>query len=111
MNQNLTNQDLDAILESHVEWVVSDHRNGRQADFSTCHLQDVELAGRNLSYVSLRGADLSGKDLSRTVLDRADLTGANLTGAKLTGAKCRSTKLQDANLDRIEATQIGRAHV
>lgn len=105
MNQNLTNQDLDAILESHVEWVVSDHRNGRQADFSTCHLQDVELAGRNLSYVSLRGADLSGKDLSRTVLDRADLTGTNLTGAKLTGAKCRSTKLQDANLDRIEATQ------
>lgn len=105
MNQNLTNQDLDAILESHVEWVVSDHRNGRQADFSTFHLQDVELAGRNLSYVSLRGADLSGKDLSRTVLDRADLTGANLTGAKLTGAKCRSTKLQDANLDRIEATQ------
>ena len=105
MNQNLTNQDLDAILESHVEWVVSDHRNGRQADFSTCPLQDVELAGRNLSYVSLRGADLSGKDLSRTVLDRADLTGANLTGAKLTGAKCRSTKLQDANLDRIEATQ------
>lgn len=105
MNQNLTNQELDAILEAHVEWVVSDHRNGQQADLSACRLQDVELAGRNLSYVSLRGADLSGKDLSRTVLDRADLTGANLTGAKLTGAKCRSTKLQDANLDRIEATQ------
>lgn len=105
MNQNLTNQELDAILEAHVEWVVSDHRNGQQADLSACRLQDVELAGRNLSYVSLQGADLSGKDLSRTVLDRADLTGANLTGAKLTGAKCRSTKLQDANLDRIEATQ------
>lgn len=105
MNQNLTNQELDAILEAHVEWVVSDHRNGQQADLSACRLQDVELASRNLSYVSLRGADLSGKDLSRTVLDRADLTGANLTGAKLTGAKCRSTKLQDANLDRIEATQ------
>ena len=105
MNQNLTNQELDAILEAHVEWVVSDHRNGQQADLSACRLQDVELAGRNLSYVSLQGTDLSGKDLSRTVLDRADLTGANLTGAKLTGAKCRSTKLQDANLDRIEATQ------
>lgn len=105
MNQNLTNQELDAILEAHVEWVVSDHRNGQQADLSACRLQDVELAGRNLSYVSLQGADLSGKDLSRTVLDRADLTGANLTGAKLTDAKCRSTKLQDANLDRIEATQ------
>lgn len=105
MNQNLTNQELDAILEAHVEWVVSDHRNGQQADLSACRLQDVELAGRNLSYVSLQGADLSGKDLSRTVLDRADLTGANLTGAKLTGAKCRSTKLQDANLDHIEATQ------
>lgn len=105
MNQNLTNQELDAILEAHVEWVVSDHRNGQQADLSACRLQDVELAGRNLSYVSLQGADLSGKDLSRTVLDRADLTGANLTGAKLTGAKCRSTKLQAANLDRIEATQ------
>lgn len=105
MKQNLTNQELDAILEAHVEWVVSDHRNGQQADLSACRLQDVELAGRNLSYVSLQGADLSGKDLSRTVLDRADLTGANLTGAKLTGAKCRSTKLQDANLDRIEATQ------
>lgn len=105
MNQNLTNQELDAILEAHVEWVVSDHRNGQQADLSACRLQDVELAGRNLSYVSLQGADLSGKDLSRTVLDRANLTGANLTGAKLTGAKCRSTKLQAANLDRIEATQ------
>ena len=105
MNQNLTNQELDAILEAHVEWVVSDHRNGQQADLSACRLQDVELAGRNLSYVSLQGADLSGKDLSRTVLDRANLTGANLTGAKHTGAKCRSTKLQAANLDRIEATQ------
>ena len=105
MNANLTNETLDAILEAHVEWVVSDHRNGRQANLSACQLQDVDLAGRNLSYVSLKGADLAGKDLSRTVLDRADLTGANLTGAKLTGAKCRSTKLQNAILDRIEATQ------
>jgi uncharacterized protein YjbI with pentapeptide repeats len=58
-----------------------------------------KLAGADLSFLDLRGANLSGANLHEAVLIRADLSDANLRGATLLGAYLRG-----ANLERAEVT-------
>ena len=81
--RNVSNDELNKILEQHLAWVRSEGNEGARADLS-----DADLSGADL-----RGADLRGADLRY-----ANLRGANLKGANLRGANLRGANLKDANL-------------
>lgn len=76
----MNNDKLQAILESHREWLVG--KDGERAN-----LQGANLWGADLCEANLRGADLRGANLWGANLQGADLWGANLQGANLQGAK------------------------
>ena len=61
-------------------------------------LSDINLAGANISNVSLKGKDLSGANLSHVDLSEHNLTGTNLTGVTLSHAKLSSTSLKGKDL-------------
>ena len=67
-----TQNQLDAIIKSHGEWLTG-------GVGGAC----ANLRGANLSYANLHGANLSGADLSSANLSYANLSYANLSGADL----------------------------
>jgi len=89
--QKITQEELQAILDSHKRWVVGD--DGKRAD-----LRGANLRGAHLQYADLRGADLYGADLQYADLYGADLHDADLRGANLRGADLQDADLRDADL-------------
>lgn len=87
-------QGIAAILSAHERWLVSDAKEGNQAN-----LAKVDLSGVNLTGVKLAKANLRGSILSRADLSKADLSAANLEGAILRDADLSSADLREANLD------------
>jgi uncharacterized protein YjbI with pentapeptide repeats len=91
---------LEEVLGSHREWVESQGRTGRKANFANAQLEGTELIGVNLRYADLQDANLSGADLLladlrdaclvRTDFEESCLVGANLEGANLEGASLDS---------------------
>lgn len=73
------------------------------------NLQNVNLAGKDLSYVNfthanLQGANLTGANLQVAELFRANLNQANLTGANLQSAHLSEANLSQANLSKANLT-------
>ena len=62
------------------------------------HLGEVELPGKDLQGLIIRGATLSKADLKRANLRDVDMEGANLYGANLTDADLGGSNLRDADL-------------
>jgi uncharacterized protein YjbI with pentapeptide repeats len=91
---------LEEALGSHREWVESQGRTGRKANFANAKLEGTELIGVNLRYADLQDANLNGADLLladlrdaclvRTDFEESCLVGANLEGANLEGASLDS---------------------
>ena len=71
----MNNDKLQAILESHREWLVG--KDGERANLREANLREADLREANLQGANLRGADLRV----------ANLWGASLRGASLRGAK------------------------
>lgn len=97
------NAELQAIIQEHAEWVNTEGKSGRRANFRQADLRQVQLANAFLPEASFRGADLtqanlSGCDLRGADLSEAILTGTNLDHANLGGAILPRTNLQTANL-------------
>ena len=96
-----SNWAFEETLASHREWIESQGRNGRKADFANARLDGIELISVNLRqadlhYANLRGTDLLLADLRDACLVRADLdecclVGTNLEGANLEGASLESS--------------------
>jgi len=85
--------DLDAVIEQHRRWVMTDGKSGSRAD-----LRGADLRGADLSGTDLIDVDFSGTDLYEANLSNASLYGALLNGADLSGANLWETDLEDADL-------------
>ena len=129
--KEITQADLDRILQAHASWVKSEGKEGKQADlyganlseanFYKANLSDAWLSYANLSGAWLRDANLSGATLIKANLSGAKLFDANLSGARLSyanlsgagliRANLRGTELDHADLRgaKLEATDLGGA--
>lgn len=96
--RNVSNGELNKILEQHLAWVRSEGNRGARAYLRGADLSDANLRGVDLRGADLRGVDLRGVDLSDAYLKGADLKGADLSGADLKGANLRDANLKDAIL-------------
>lgn len=91
---------LSGDRKSAVESLLLAHRKGWFADGS---MEDLNLAGIDLSEARLRGimlvqAHLPNARLQRADLDHANLSHATLSGANLNGALLQRAQLMQANL-------------
>jgi hypothetical protein len=91
--REITQADLDQIIQAHVQWFESAGKEGIMANLSGAKLDVANLSG-----AWLRGADLSGAGLFKANLSKANLEKANLSRANLWGANLSSTILTKANL-------------
>lgn len=91
--REISDEDLQEILEEHRKWVESDGTEGKRAD-----LRKTNLDGRNFEGVILKRAYLQGAYLRGANLARADLTEANLFHAKLQSTPIGKTNLSNTIL-------------
>ncbi len=106
--REITQADLDRILQKHLLWRKSKGKEGQQANLSGASLREAnlsraDLSGAILSQANLSEADLSGADFFKANLSKADLFKANLSGAylftaNLSGAYLFTANLSEANL-------------
>jgi len=87
-----------AVLPDALAWCST----CRTLSSPTGSLAGVDLRGRTLDDVDLRGADLRGAVLAGARLCRANLVGADLRGATLINADLTAADLSDANLDGVD---------
>ncbi len=86
------------------------------AELTRCILRGLDFSGRDLSGArlvealvldcNLQGANLTGADLTDVELDGSDLTGADLTGARLVRARGERVLLTDARLARADLSGV-----
>jgi hypothetical protein len=101
--RQISNEELEKILEDHKKWLESKGEEGKQADLS-----NTILDGKEMEHVNLEGADLRkavfskanliGANLAEADLRKADLHGADLRSAHLMGANFQEAFLGEANL-------------
>lgn len=89
---------------------ASDLSSFQPGDLRCANLAGADLSGLSLGQVDftgaiLRNADLQHADLTQATLDFADLTGANLTDATMIQAEAKQAKLTGANLSGVDLTQ------
>jgi len=97
---------LSHILAAHGRWLAGEG-DGEKANLAGADLCWADLYGANLSRADLRGANLYGANLrwanlGRANLGRADLRGANLYGANLRWANLSWANLSGADLSRAD---------
>ena len=129
--QKLTQQELDVILDKHLEFVKGT-RGGERAKLGMMDASYLDFSGRDLSRADLVGAmlchcemeetklaeanlfacDLRGAVMVRANFDRADLRGACMAGANMTLASFVDCDMRDGVLlrsgERGELTQLSR---
>jgi len=62
----------------------------------------IDLAGADLRYANLAGANLTGADFYKADFRKASLNGANLTGADLRECSLQEADLRGANLSGVD---------
>ncbi|MDG1458145.1 MAG: pentapeptide repeat-containing protein, partial [Pseudoprimorskyibacter sp.] len=87
----------------------------RRPDLHAADLRTLNLAGRNLSHMTLnnaqmqdadlneaqiQGADLSNTQMQHAILNNAQMQGAMLVGAQMQGADLSGAQMQGADLQR-----------
>ena len=85
--QDISEEELKAILERHKEWLESEGESGAKAYLHRADLGGADLLGAHLSGARLNDADLRKAYLHRADLHAVDLLGADLTWTNLTGAE------------------------
>ncbi len=81
--REITQDELNEILEQHRKWVESEGKEGEKADLFDANLQEADLC-----VVNFRDANLTVANLQEANLSRAHLRGANL-GTDLTFGRIR----------------------
>ena len=82
-------ENIDAVLDAHLEWVRSGGAKGSRADLSGADLKGACLISGCLYGANLRGVNFYSAVLDYSDLRKADLTGANLKEARLSHAQLR----------------------
>ena len=110
--RKITREELDMVLAKHKLWLITNGKEGEQADLSytdlfcsnlrCANLEDAKLSGACLAGACLEYANLSGADLSSTDLCRANLSGANLRDADLFFAYLHRANLTGATLTDVK---------
>lgn len=111
--RNVSNGELNKILEQHLAWFRSEGNKGTRAYLKGADLNGADLNGADLSDANLSGANLEGVDLRYADLRDANLSGANLKDAILNGADLRGADLSDAILihTRLSGTNLEGAKI
>ncbi len=111
---------LPDMLDAHLIWLRSDHREGTCLDLAGEDLLDADLHDANLDHANLwrtrlerarlAKTRLEGAVLSQARLDSADLRDARLVGAILTRANLTSADLELADLRRADLRRAVLKH-
>jgi uncharacterized protein YjbI with pentapeptide repeats len=96
--REITQADLNQILQVHALCGKSKGKEGQQANLDGADFSGANLFQANLSGASLQGADLTKAKLNVANLSEAFLYMANLSHANLDGANLRGADLFKANL-------------
>lgn len=94
---DMTQDELDKILDAHQKWLKGEE-GGVCADLKSVDLSGADLGHVNLSGADLRSVNLHGVNLSRVNLFQTNLRSANLSSAYLRGACLNTDNLHYANL-------------
>ena len=97
--RNVSNNELNKILEQHLAWIRSEGNKGARADLSGANLSGADLRYAILNYADLRYANLRDAILRSADLRSADLKYADLSGADLKNAILIHTRLSGAILE------------
>lgn len=112
MLNEITDEELKAVLRNHKIFITTHGMSGVQADLSYynlkgCNLRDLvldcadfkgaDLEGADLSHSSFRGADFSFAKLKNTRLFWADFTYATFMDAILTDVNCLGTQFVETD--------------
>jgi hypothetical protein len=89
---------------------ASDISSYQPGDLRCANLAGADLSGLSLAQVDftgaiLRNADLQHADLTQATLDFADLSGANLTDATMIQTEAKQAKMTGADLSGVNLTQ------
>ncbi len=106
----ISEEDLERVLEEHLEWVNSGGQRGKRANLERVNLVGADLHGvnlaeanlcqANLSKANLQGAGLSKANLQGALMDGVNLQKASLWDSDLQGARLSLSNLQGANLSQ-----------
>ena len=101
--RQLDEHDLQAMLEEHHRFIVSQEREGHQldlwgADLRGAHLRNADLRRAVLEGADLEDADLAGADLSQSFVFQASFRGTDLTDADLSRTLACETDFSEARL-------------
>ena len=104
--KTMEKEKIDEILNSHKEWLDTNGKKGKQADFSYANLHGVDFSRLDLSDANFAGAtlietDFHKADLSNANFNHADLSNADLSEANLSGANLRRAIFTDADLRKV----------
>jgi uncharacterized protein YjbI with pentapeptide repeats len=100
---------LKDMIADHRNWVLSQGKMGKSANFASWNLDEANFEFEDLSFAkfchaSLRKSNLWGACLSKAELNGADLRGAKISGADLSYSECEGANfagaiLEDVNLE------------
>lgn len=82
---------------------MADQRVAQAEPLNHADLREAQLAGKELDFLSLRGANLDGADLSNARLTHVDLSGASLRGALLVESSIQHVRARGADFSGIQA--------
>ena len=107
--KNITQDELNTIIDSHYNWISSKGTEGKRAHMWRYDLSGLNLAFRDLSGIDFFGSRLIGADLSvircvDTTYNSCDCTSvsfdwADLRGACFDNSNCTSASFDGADLD------------
>jgi len=99
VGRDVASIDVSAVIAEHGKWLETSGAEGQRANFSNRDLAGADLTEVTLPQASFRDADLSDACLARARLDGSDFRRAILSAADLGGANLGVAALRHARLD------------
>ena len=96
--REITQEELEEVLEKHEKWLEGDRRNGKQADLRKTHLHGKDFSRHRLEFAILEEALLDDAILTGADLNIAYAEGASFASARMDNCQLIKTKLQDSDL-------------
>lgn len=110
---DISEEDLELVLDEHLEWINSGGQRGKRANLERVNLVGADLHGVNLAEANLCQANLSKANLQGAGLSKANLQGAMLGGANLQKASLWNSDLQGAriSLANLQGANLSQANL
>ncbi len=89
---NISQHDLNAILESHRVWLLTRGKYGKSAIFEDVHLTHIDFREKNLQYIYF----------TNSVLEECDFSKADLTHAALMNNDFKKSNFTESNLNKAD---------